>query len=67
MNITGHIDLGRVLRGRRREVMGKTRCEEWKLRRLPQRIRSVLLFWVVPLIDCTMGMIRLQGMEKLGG
>ncbi|KAH0914006.1 hypothetical protein HID58_028452 [Brassica napus] len=41
--------------GRRREVMGKTRCEEWKLRRLPRRIRSVLLFWVVPLIDCTMG------------
>ncbi|KAG5375720.1 hypothetical protein IGI04_040316 [Brassica rapa subsp. trilocularis] len=46
MNITGHIDLDRVLRGRRREVMGKTRCEKWKLRRLPRRIRSVLLFWV---------------------
>ncbi|KAH0905817.1 hypothetical protein HID58_037644, partial [Brassica napus] len=43
MNITGHIDLDRVLRGRRREVMGKTRCEKWKLRRLPRRIRSLKL------------------------
>ncbi|CAH8386496.1 unnamed protein product [Eruca vesicaria subsp. sativa] len=42
------------------EDMGKTRCEEWELRRLLRQIRSVLSFLVVPLSDCTMG-IRLQG------
>ncbi|CAG7876429.1 unnamed protein product [Brassica rapa] len=42
------------------EVMRKMTCEEWELRRLLWRIRSVLSFWVVSLIYCTLG-IRLQG------
>ncbi|KAG2243007.1 hypothetical protein Bca52824_095143 [Brassica carinata] len=60
MNITGHIDLGRVLRGRRPEVMGKTRCEvEASKITTADSFGAIVL--VVPLIDCTMGMIRLQG------